>query len=354
MKARIIFLFSMLVLQSCYSPKTDIEEDKHPEIPEFPKFSDPAIYAEKVMELPLSQSSNCFYQQKDDYFFIYNYPGLDYASNDLCQLFIIRNGKPVIFEKWKNIPKINNFAFMGDHADLYVNNRRYLAPHYTQKEIFPIYNLNDVQDKYDHLLHPGENEKDSAVLQKIAMEQKQLQDNILSRIKDIRYIDDEASPGIMNYPSLSASYLCNAGSENPFYIMPDFLEESRAAFEMRDVSYRDSLYGRFRPKMTLVSKENRFTREISKQHADSTFFNQKDRIVTGNAWFSRGNHYVASFGYSPVYMYYYDLKIKNKTLSTKEDNTKMVITSIVKTASGKYFLVNNLKAEKFQIYFLKN
>ncbi|KPE49380.1 hypothetical protein [Chryseobacterium indologenes] len=354
MKTRIILLFSLLVLQSCYSPKTDIEKDQYPEIPEFPKFSDPAVYAEKVMELPLSQSSNCFYQQKDDYFFIYNYPGPERSADMLCRIFIIKNGKPVISESWKDIPKTNNFAFVGDHADLYVNNRRYLAPDYTRKEIFPIYDLNDVQSKYEHLFHAGEHEKDSVLFRKIAMEQKQLQNNILSRIKEIRYIDDEANSGIMNYPSAFASYLCNPDSKAPFYIMPDFLEEPKDAFETRNASYRDSLYGKLRPKMTLVSKENKFTRKISTSFADSTFFKEKGRIVTGNAWFSRGNHYVASFGYSPVYMYYYDLKIRNKTISTKEDHTKMMITSIAKTASGKYFLVNNLKAGKFQVYFLRN
>lgn len=354
MKTRIILLCSLLLLQSCYSPKTDTEEDKHAEIPEFPNFSDPSVYAEKVMELPLSQSSNCYYQQKGDYFFVYNFPGLDYASNNLCRIFIIRNGKPVISEKWKNIPGTNNFAFIGDHADLYVNNRKYLAPDYTRKEIFPVYNLNDIQDKYDHLLHPGENEKDSAVLHKIAAEQKQFQDDILTRIREIRYIDDEASPGIMNFPSSSASYFCNPDSENPFYIMPSFLEEPRAAFEMRDIGYKDSLYGKLRPKMVLVPRKNRLTREISKQHTDSTSFETKDRIVTGNAWFSRGNHYVASFGYYPVYMYYYDVQIRNKTVKTKEDNTKMAILSIAKASTGKYFLVKNLKEGKFQIYFLKN
>jgi hypothetical protein len=343
-----------LALQSCYSPKTDIEKDRHPEIPEFPKFSDPDIYAEKVLDLPVSQSSNCYYRQKGDYLFVYNYPGLDYASNETCRIFIIKNGKPVIFEKWKSRPRINNFAFTDEKGDLYVNNRKYLAPDYTRKKVFPVYNLDRVRDQYDHLLHLGEQEKDSAVLQKIAVEQKQLQERILGRIKEIRYIEDEGDSTVARSLSITASYLCNPGSENPFYIMPHFLEETLDAFEMRDVNYKDSLYGKYRPKMVPVPEQYKFTKTIRKQDTDSTSFEVKDKIVTGNQWFGTGNHFVTAFGYYPVYMYYYDVQSRNKTVKTKEDNTKMVILSIAKASTGKYFLVKNLKEGKFQIYFLKN
>ncbi|MCT2407794.1 hypothetical protein NZD88_09615 [Chryseobacterium antibioticum] len=94
--------------------------------------------------------------------------------------------------------------------------------------------------------------------------------------------------------------------------------------------------------------------EIRKEYRDMVSFKVKDKIVSGNQWFSTGNHFVASFGYNPVYMYYYNVKIGNKMVSTKKDHTKIVASDPIKTKTGKYFLVSNMKEGKFQIYYLKN
>lgn len=89
-------------------------------------------------------------------------------------------------------------------------------------------------------------------------------------------------------------------------------------------------------------------------YTDTIPFSVKDKIVSGNQWFSTGNYFVAPSGYYPACMYYYDVKIRNKLVSTKEEHTKIIASDPVKTKTGKYFLVSNVKEGKFQICYLKN
>jgi hypothetical protein len=42
-----LLVFTLIFLTSCYSTKSEIEEDKHPEIPEFPVFDSPDVHVEK-------------------------------------------------------------------------------------------------------------------------------------------------------------------------------------------------------------------------------------------------------------------------------------------------------------------
>ncbi|MBL1219762.1 hypothetical protein JET18_02875 [Chryseobacterium sp. L7] len=350
---RIPFVLMLFVLSSCYSPKTDVEEDKHPEIPEFPVFSDPAIRLEKVMELPLSQKDNCTYLVKDTYFFIFNYPRTDSHQNDTNRLFIMNKGKLAIVEKWKNIPAINNLAFLDPAGNLYANNRKYMTPDYRYKKILPFYNLDDVTKKYEHLFHVGESEKDSALHKKIADEQTALQKNILDKTDHILLIPGDTNGGIYGYAAYGDNYLFNPGQKNSFFVSSNLLGTLKkdSAASSGD---SDPLYVKLRPKIELSSRKTNFSTRIHNEFIDSVSFKIRDKIVSGNQWFSTGNHFVASFGYHPVYMYYYDVQIGNKTVSTKENHTKILASDPIRTQAGKYFLVSNLKEGKFQIYYLKN
>lgn len=351
---RLLFLF-LIIFQSCYSPKTDIEKDIHPEIPEFPQFSDKNINITKVLELPISQTDNCLFLQKGDYFFIYNFPG--YVSDekkDIRKIFILKEDKIVIFEKWKSILKKNRNIFLDEKANLYVDNRKYFAPDYTRKTFVPFYDLDNVVGKYEHLFHLGESEKDSALLKKINEEKLDLQKNIHSKINKILMVKGESDSVINKYADTYSDYLCNPNQKNSFFVASNFFKKTNGESVKSSSEDVDSLFLEFHSKIKISPQKNNFTRKIQKQNLDSTFFNTKDEIVTGNEYFSRGNHFVASFGYYPVYMYYYDVKIGGKTITTKEDNTKLVISAVAKTNQGRYFVVKNLKENKFQIYYLKD
>lgn len=350
---RIPLLLSLFILSSCYSPKTDVEEDKHPEIPEFPNFSDKTVVLEKVLELPLSQKDNCNFMVSGNYLFLYNFPRFDSYQNSINRLFIITEGKLAISEKWKNMPNINNIAFIDTNGNIYVNNRKYIAPDFRYKKILPFYDVNDIMKKYEHLLHVGEPEKDSALLRKIEDEQAILQKNILNKADQILLIPNETSPGIVGFSGSSDNYLFNPGQKNTFFASSNLLQTLKKD-STAYASENDPLYVKLRPKMELSQRENNFSPKIRKEDRDTVSFNVKDKIVSGNQWFSTGNHFVASFGYHPVYMYYYDVKIGNKTVSTKEDHTKIIASDPIKTKTGKYFLVSNMKEGKFQIYYLKN
>lgn len=354
MKFNFFLVLFLIIFQSCYSPKTDIEEDKHPEIPEFPQFSDKNIKAIKVMELPISQEDNCLFLQKGDYFFVQNFPALDRYKNDVCRIFIIIEGKMVTFEKWKDDSRKNNLAFLDEEANLFVNNRKYFAPDYTRKTFIPFYDLDDVFKKYEHLYHVGESEKDSVLLKKIDDEKLELQKITLGKINQILVATGESQSEIKKYASYDHTYLCNPNQQNPFFVSQNVFRKINGESLKPSSEDVDSLFLKFHSKMKISPQENNFTRKIQKQFLDSTFFNKKDEIVTGNEYFSRGNHFVASFGYYPVYMYYYEVKIGGKTVTTKEDNTKIAILAVAKTNQGRYFVVKNLKENKFQVYYLKN
>jgi hypothetical protein len=355
LRMKILLLLSLVILSSCYSPKTDVEEDKYPEIPEFPNFSDKKVVLEKVMELPLSQKDSCSYLVKGNYLFVYNSPGMHSYENSTNRLFIITEGKPVIFEHWQSIPNINSLAFMDAVGNIYANNRKYLAPDFHYKKILPFYDANDITKKYEPLFHVGESEKDSALFKKIEEEQAVLQKNILAKGDQILIVAD-----VVNYvvndeiPGRAIdgfNYLFNPGQKNAYFVSYNLLQELKAKGSAAE---NDPIYAQLRPKIKLSPRENSFSPEIRKEYRDTVTFKIKDKIVSGNQWFSTGNHFVASFGYQPVYMYYYDVKLGNKTISTKVDHTKIITSDPIRTTTGKYFLVSNVKEGKFQIYYLKN
>ncbi|SHG99314.1 hypothetical protein [Chryseobacterium vrystaatense] len=348
---RISLLLSLFVLSSCYSPKTDVEEDKYPEIPGFPNFSDKTVIVEKVLDLPLSQKDNCTFMIKDSYLLVYNFPLTDSYQNDTNRLFIINQGKLVIFEKWKTNPAINNLAFTDDAGNLYANNRKYLAPDFRYKQILPFFDLNDIPKKYESLFHKGESEKDSALMMKITDEQMVYQKNILEKGNHILMVTDDMNPEILDRSVYSYNYLFNPGKKNSYFVSHNLLQELATKDSAAE---KDPLYAKLSPKIKLAHHENIFYPEIQKEYIDSVSFKIKDKIVSGNQWFSTGNHFVGSFGYTPVYLYYYDVKVGNKTVFTKEDHTQIVVSNPIKTKTGKYFLVSNIKEGKFQIYYLKN
>lgn len=350
---RISLVLSLFVLSSCYSPKTDVEEDKHPEIPEFPNFSDKTVVLKKVLELPLSQKDNCSYLVTDNYLFVYNYPRTDSYKNTTNQLFIINERKLTIAEKWTNMPNINNLAFIDNAGNLYANNRKYLAPEFRYKQILPIYDINDISKKYEHLLHVGEPEKDSVLLRKIADEQAVLQKNILDKADQILLVPEDVNSEILNYAAYGDNYLVNPNQKKAYFVSSNLLGSLKKTSE-KISEESDSLYIELHPKIKLSQEENNFSPKIRKEYRDTVSFSVRDKIVSGNQWFSTGNHFVASFGYNPVYMYYYDVKLGDKTVSTKEDHTKIVASDPIKTKTGKYFLVSNVKEGKFQIYYLEN
>ncbi|MCT2564725.1 hypothetical protein [Chryseobacterium herbae] len=348
---RISLVLSLLVLSSCYSPKTDVEEDKYPEIPEFPHFSDKTVVLEKVMELPLSQKDNCNYLVKDNYLLVYNFPVMDSYQNSTNMIFIMSEGKLTVSEHWKNSPSINNLAFIDETGNLYANNRKYLAPDFRYKKFLPFYDLNDIKKKYEHLFHTGEPEKDSALFKKIDEEQAVLQKNVLAKGDQILMVVDAVNDEIPDHAIYGGNYLFNPGQKNAYFVSYNLLQELKTTDSTAE---KDPLYTQLRPKIKLSPNENSFSPEIRKEYRDTVSFKVKDKIVSGNQWFSTGNHFVASFGYHPVYMYYYDIKLGNKTVSTKEDHTKIIASDPIRTKTGKYFLVSNVREGKFQIYYLKN
>lgn len=348
---RISLVLLLFVLSSCYSPKTDVEEDKHPEIPEFPHFSDKTVVLEKVMELPLSQKDNCRYLVKDNYFLVYNFPVTDSHQNSTNMIFIMKEGKLAISEQWKNRPSINNLAFMDETGNLYANNRKYLAPDFRYKKFLPFYDLNDITKKYEHLFHTGESEKDSALFKKIEDEQSVLQKNVLDKADQIVMVADLMNTEIPDHAIYGGNYLFNPGQKNTYFVSYNLLQDLKTKDSAVE---KDPVYAKIRPKIRLSPNENSFSPEIRKEYRDTVSFKIKDKIVSGNQWFSTGNHFVASFGYHPVYMYYYDVKLSNKTVSTKEDHTKIIASDPIKTKTGQYFLVSNVREGKFQIYYLKD
>ncbi|WP_223606190.1 hypothetical protein [Chryseobacterium sp. OSA05B] len=348
---RISLVLSFFILSSCYSPKTDVEEDKHPEIPEFPHFSDKTVVLEKVMELPLSQKDNCSYLVKGNYLFVYNFPLTDSHQNNTNMIFIMNEGKLSIFEQWKNKPGINNLAFVDETGNVYANNRKYLAPDFRSKKLLPFFDLNDITKKYEHLFHTGEPEKDAALFKKIDEEQAVLQNNVLDKADQIVMVADVMNAEIPDRAIYGGNYLFNPGQKNTYFVSYNLLQELKTKDSAAE---KDPLYAQLRPKIKLSPNENSFSPEIRTEYRDTVSFKIKDKIVSGNQWFSTGNHFVASFGYHPVYMYYYDVKLGNKTVSTKEDHTKIIASDPIKTKTGKYFLVSNVKEGKFQIYYLKN
>lgn len=50
MKNYLLLLFLTVITLSCYSPKSDIEEDKHPDITHFPSLKNNSIKLTKVAE----------------------------------------------------------------------------------------------------------------------------------------------------------------------------------------------------------------------------------------------------------------------------------------------------------------
>lgn len=349
------YFFPILIftLQSCYSPKSEVEEDIHPEIPEFPSFSDESIKLLKVVELSLSQKDNCFYRIDGDYFFVFNTPGLDRSYNNANRFYVIKDGKLKVFEKWKTSSEINNLGFQDLNNDIYIANRRYLAPYYTTKKIVSVFSPNAIMGKYENQLHLGEQERDSAVFKKIKMEQRALQKDIFDKTSKIKLVTNETITGIFDYASADLNYLCYPKKGDTFYISASMFDDIQDdVHASKDAESNEKLYIENKSKIETI--EYPLTRFGEKIRQDSAFFKINDKIVSGNEWFSTGNHYVASFGYYPLYLYYYEVKIGNTIATTKEDHSKIEVSKPIIAKNGRYFLVKNKKENKFQIYYLKN
>ncbi|WBV61614.1 hypothetical protein PFY12_05695 [Chryseobacterium camelliae] len=352
MKIRVLLLLSFSTILSCYSPKTEVEEDKYPEIPDFPSFTAKNIQAGKVIEIPLSQKDNCYFLVKDNYFFIYSSPVLN-SENDY-RTFIIKDGQLIFSDQWKGIQKTNNLTFLDQQGNFYANTIKYFAPDYSHKKHLPTYDIEDITKKYEPLFHLGEAEKDSALLKKIKTEQITFQKNILGKINQILLIpSDNNTKKVSDHADYGSNYLCNSDHENPFFVTSSLFKEVKNPISTASEE-KDPLYIKFHSKIKISPWENNSSSTLPKKDRDSTFFVLKDKSVSGNQWHSQGNHFVASFGYNPVYTYYYNIQFNNKVISTKENNTKMIISEPIKTGSGRYFLVSNMEVQKFQVYFLKN
>lgn len=255
MKKTFYLLLTGLIFQSCYSPKSEIEIDKHPEIPEFPYFSDKNIRAVKVLELPLSQEKNCLYLQKGDYFFVQNYPHLDSFENNICRIFILKDDQIILFEKWKDNPQKNNLAFLDENSNLFVNDRKYFAPHYDKKKMLPLYDLDQIFKNYEPLYKVGEDEKQTRLLQKIDDEKRVLQKNTLEKINKMLISTEERE--LAAQAEQGYNYLCNPDEKNPFLVSSNIFRKIKNFNQYDDQKSsddKDSLFVQFHSKIEKTSK----------------------------------------------------------------------------------------------------
>ncbi|WP_300671516.1 hypothetical protein [Soonwooa sp.] len=357
MKNYLHLLFLTAITVSCYSPKSDIEEDKHPDIPHFPSFKNNNIKLTKVAEWTATERNSIKFLSRGDYLYLFYSP--EYLLNDRqdWKLLILKNDKILQKDSLKTNFTIQNLAFLDSKNNLYVNRFMYQYPDYKTKKEIPIFDLDVIAEKYDKQMHRGEQERDSAIFNQIHQEQKAFQDKMYSQIQDLTLVSNpsNSSVDLDNFSWGTFNYFCNLNSNEAFLLRDGFLSPISTEYTKYQPDQRN-LLKELKPKMTLVPKKDMLqdnyydTSSILK----TEFKTAKDSIVTGNVWFSRGNHYVASFGYAPIYMKYYNLNLNGTKTETKIDHTKTGISHLIDTDLGTYLIMINKKENvgKYEVYFL--
>lgn len=356
MKNYLLLLFLTVIMLSCYSPKSDIEEDKHPDITYFPNFKNNNIKLTKVAEWAATERNSIKFLSRGDYLYLFYSP--DYLLNDRqdWKLLVLKNDKILQKDSLKTSFDIQNLAFLDSKNNLFANRFMYQYPDYKIKKEIPLFDLDVIAEKYDNQRHIGEQERDSAIFNKIHQEQKALQDKMYSQIQDMTLVSNPNSAvDLDNFSWGTFNYFCNVNTSEPFLLKDGFLSPISTDYTIYQPDQR-KLLKELKPKMTRVPKDDMLrdnyydTSSILK----TEFKTAKDSIVTGNAWFSQGNHYVASFGYAPIYMKYYNINLNGTKSETKIDHTKIGISHLIDTDLGTYLIMINKKEKigKYEIYYL--
>ena len=352
---KILYLPLLLVcFNSCYSPKSDVEEDKYPQIPEFPKFENNSIALQKVTSINTDNENSFYYLISDNTFYIYTIGKQDINDdyNSVRKLLVVKDGILTASNAWKD--NLHIHTFIDSKHNLYAGKWRFYAPDYTKKDSIPFLRLDDIAQKYQDSFHVGESERDSLLWKKIYEEQTDFQKKTFASIREMHQISSYFSEkDEFELNNSNVYHICNLYSGLPFYIDDD-LFDNVALKVNADYQVDSSYLKKAISKLKFIANNQKFKDEIDSSFKDFTFLKKTDEIVVGNVWFSSGNHFVASFGYHPIYMYYYDVKYKNKKTRTKVNHLHQSVSDPIKAGNGIYFLTWNYDSKKMFIYYLNN
>ncbi len=357
MKNYLLLLFLIALTISCYSPKSDIEEDKHPEMPEFPLVQNQKIKIEKVADWYEENNFNIRFLAKNNKLIIFYTPKIIESENQYSKLFVIEHAKRLLSDSLKMSFDNLNTIFLDNQQNLIVNKYKYQFPDYQTKSELAFYDLKDIKKKYESQLHIGEQERDSAVFDKIYLEQKDLQEKVINRIKymyKIRDWDSFASTEVSQYPYMN--YYCNLDDQDAFLINDDFLNNISTNYTHYKPNDQN-LERQLESKVKNIPPENLFNDESSQLQSTlkTQFKKASDSVVSGNIWYSQGNHFVASFGYLPTYLKYYNFDVNGIKAATKIDFSTTKIINIADNKVGTYIIiVKNVskKKKKYQVYYI--
>ncbi len=354
MNKYLIYIFIISFFNSCYSPKSDIEEDKYPEMAEFPKFTDDKIVLEKIGEMNFGENSSKSFLVKNNLCIVYEQGKQldDYQYQ--CQICIIKSGKLLKKISWKANSEYD--GYITNSNDIIVANRKFIAPNYDTFIDIKKIDFEWISKKYEKEFKAplGEPELDSLVHKKIKLEEIAFQKEIVSTINTIKcvsYLNDE---GLTDYDLKNKNYLINEQSSNPLFIYGSFFNSLIKKDSVDFYEWDKLIIEKLKPKIEINQKKTVFVSEYTEslEKIRTTFFEEFDKVVVDNYWFSQGNHMVASFGYRPIYLSYSNIAYKNIKTKTKVNNTNQTVANPLKADDGLYFFqeING----KVLIWFLKN
>lgn len=351
-----LYLFSALVsvFLGCYSPKEKVEKDKHPDVPEFPKFKDDAVVLQLLTELGVDSGESCVFDKKGNKVFIYasNIESRDGKELDKPDfLLVLENGKQLRVANWEGwdgydgeTESLQVTDFFADNGDLYIGNLRFKAPSYKKQEKIKVVELGEIYKEF-HDASPGEE------LEALAVQLQNKQAEVLGKVKSLREVYCGASTSKLLEEPRSSVYLCNEATSAPFYMDGNFFEDF-VLNEKGEPTYEENkdYVNQFKSIVKGLKDENSFG---SYDGFDQKTFKETEAIVIGNEWFSSGNHFVGSSGYSQIYLRYFDLKVGDEPAKTKVSEKNLMIPDVFKVSTGYYFLAKDAKQKKLTVYYLK-
>ena len=295
-------IVALFFFTGCYTPKTDIEGDKYPELKTFKKTF--VHYKLMDIDLNLKDSDNIeFFETKD---------------LDILLFKTTNNNKKIILFKENKITNTlvvdENFVFykLTDGKIIGVLN----------DEILEI-NIDDAKvSKKTAIISDINNDPDARSIRN---------DSISKLIKTIEY-----SETIIDHRNLDheAPYLLvNNNTDSTFYISKYLFIDS--------INFASDKF---------IWQKNKELKDepISNQLRYSEKFNVYDQAVVDNKKCSSGNHFVFSFGYCPVYMKYISMNVNMKSISYKVDERTELIPSFFESKNGFYVIDNK------SLYYLPN
>ena len=350
-----ILIFGMLLqfTTSCYSPKQDIEEDKFPDVPEFPKFEDDKIVLEKVVEINSSDKSSFSFKIENDLFVMNKDCGQNEDYSNINEIYFFRNGKKLTSDSWTTFEEMN---FIDDNKNIFYDNKRFEAPSYKTVTTIEVIDYKQIEKKYENQFHLGENEKDTLITKKQNSEKLVFQKSILNQIKTIEFVDNALTSlkiPLPEYEARNIDFICNANSAKPFIINGGFLMKinPKPADTLSDLDLE--LYEKLKSKIIAIPYSKSFVWEGDDAFSKNKMFKEFDNAVVDNAWYSTGNHMVGSFGYHSVLLNYYDVNFKSIATKTKVNHKIQSVSNPFETLDGFYFKSVNYKSNKVTIWFLR-